>query len=252
MTRRQPENHPTRSSILTIVAVGLALSGCLTPSAKETKATPPAALSKVPGTEQVRLTLSKDAAKRLDVTTAPVRRASRIGASRRYSGEVISVIANLDATIVRIEMPESDRKRILPQEPAIVLPLGREDHRNRIQARSVQDPTRYGLYPMPGTLYYETKTSAAALVVPQLVFVELALSGGEAQRVVPYSAVLYDPHGGEWVYTSPEPLVFVRQPIKIGSVVGDDVVLVDGPPEGTPVVTVGAAELYGAEFGVGK
>jgi hypothetical protein len=252
MTTRQPENRPTRSSVLTVVVVGLALSGSLAPNAKETKASPPATLSKVQGTDLVRLTLTPDAAKRLDITTAPVRRAARIGASRRYSGEVISVIANLDATIVRVELPESDRKRILPHEPAIVLPLGREDHRSRIRARPVEDPIRFGLYAMPGTMYYETKTSAAALVVPQLVFVELALSGGESKRVVPYSAVLYDPHGGEWVYTSPEPRVFVRQPIHIENVVGDDVVLVDGPPEGTAVVTVGAAELYGAEFGVGK
>ncbi len=32
---------------------------------------------------------------------------------------------------------------------------------------------------------------------------------------------------------------------------GDDVYVTDGPPAGTPIVVVGAAELYGTEKGVG-
>ena len=36
----------------------------------------------------------------------------------------------------------------------------------------------------------------------------------DKQRVViPYSAVLYDADGATWMYTSPKPLVFVRQDI---------------------------------------
>jgi hypothetical protein len=42
----------------------------------------------------------------------------------------------------------------------------------------------------------------------------------------------------------------VRQKISIDHVVGDSVMLHDGPPVGTEVVTVGAAEVYGTEFEV--
>jgi hypothetical protein len=42
----------------------------------------------------------------------------------------------------------------------------------------------------------------------------------------------------------------VRQKIVIDDVVGDSVMLFDGPPAGTEVVTVGAAEVYGSEFEV--
>ena len=72
------------------------------------------------------------------------------------------------------------------------------------------------------------------------------------QKVIPYAAVLYDVQGDAWTYVSPEPLVFVREPIVIDSIQGDRVVLSEGPDVGTAVVTVGAAELYGAELGVSK
>lgn len=76
---------------------------------------------------------------------------------------------------------------------------------------------------------------------------------GQAGRTaVPYSAVLYDAEGDTWVYTNPEHLVFVRTQIKVDKIEGDMAELLDGPPFGTSVVTVGLAELFGAETGVGE
>jgi hypothetical protein len=74
---------------------------------------------------------------------------------------------------------------------------------------------------------------------------------GMPRKIIPYAAVLYDAHGDAWTYTSPEPLRFVRYPISIDYIEGDMAVLTDGPPAGTAVVSVGAAELYGTEYGVG-
>lgn len=71
------------------------------------------------------------------------------------------------------------------------------------------------------------------------------------RRVVPYSSLIYDGHGATWVYTSPEPRTFVRHEVHVDYIEGDTVVLNDGPPVGTVVASVGVAELYGAEFGVG-
>ena len=75
--------------------------------------------------------------------------------------------------------------------------------------------------------------------------------GNATRRVVPYSALLYDAKGDTWVYTNPEPRTYVRERVTVDFIEGDQAVLSDGPPQGTPVVTVGAAELYGTEFGVG-
>ena len=72
------------------------------------------------------------------------------------------------------------------------------------------------------------------------------------RKVVPYAAVVYEPHGEASVYTNPGPLTFVRAPIKIDHIDGDVAVLSEGPAAGTAVVTVGVAELFGIEFGVGE
>ena len=66
--------------------------------------------------------------------------------------------------------------------------------------------------------------------------------------LVPYSAVVYDSDGGTWVYISPAALPFVRHRVIVDRIAGADAVLTRGPPAGTTVVTLGAAELFGTEF----
>jgi multidrug efflux pump subunit AcrA (membrane-fusion protein) len=78
---------------------------------------------------------------------------------------------------------------------------------------------------------------------------------GEVSRsgkrlVVPYEALLYDPEGNTHVYTSPKPLEYLRAPVEVIRIEGDRVLLSDGPPPGTKVVTVGATEVYGTELEV--
>jgi multidrug efflux pump subunit AcrA (membrane-fusion protein) len=75
---------------------------------------------------------------------------------------------------------------------------------------------------------------------------------GAQRLVVPYSAVIYDLEGATWIYISPEPLTYLREPVTVDHIEGDMAVLVDGPATGTEVVTVGVAELYGTDTGIGK
>lgn len=65
---------------------------------------------------------------------------------------------------------------------------------------------------------------------------------------IPYSALLYDAEGTTWVYTNPEPLVFMREPVTVERIEAGIVRLVSGPGVGVDIVTVGAAELLGAEL----
>ena len=67
-------------------------------------------------------------------------------------------------------------------------------------------------------------------------------------KIMPFAALIYDAEGNAYAYTAPEPLTFVRKEVEIDRVDGDSVVLSAGPPAGTKVVTVGAAEVYGTEF----
>ena len=70
------------------------------------------------------------------------------------------------------------------------------------------------------------------------------------RNVVPYAALIYDPEGKTYVYTSPKPLEYLREEVKVDRIEGDRVLLSRGPPAGTRVVTVGAAEVYGTELEV--
>ena len=75
---------------------------------------------------------------------------------------------------------------------------------------------------------------------------------GAQRLVIPYGALIYGVNGDTWMYINPEPLTYVREPITVDYIDGDMVVLADGPAISTEVVTVGAAELFGTDTGVGK
>jgi hypothetical protein len=86
----------------------------------------------------------------------------------------------------------------------------------------------------------------------QRVGVTLSLRGEEESLVVPWAAVLHDVQGGQWVYENTGPQIFVRRRVQIARVAGAAAVLTSGPKPGAKVVTDGAAELFGTEFGAGK
>jgi hypothetical protein len=104
------------------------------------------------------------------------------------------------------------------------------------------------LEPIKGTDVKRVKFTAEGA---KRVGLQMAQVRGDGQRkVVPYAAVIYDPEGNTFTYTSPELLVYVREKVKVDYVDGDRVVLSEGPSVGTEIVTVGAAEVYGTEFEV--
>jgi hypothetical protein len=73
-----------------------------------------------------------------------------------------------------------------------------------------------------------------------------------SEMTVPYAAVIYDTEGNTWVYTNPEPLTFVRAPIVIDRIEGDQAFLAEKLETSAPIVTVGVIEIYGTETGVSK
>ena len=64
-------------------------------------------------------------------------------------------------------------------------------------------------------------------------------------------ADLYDIYGGAWVYERLDATAFTRRRVEISYVRDGTAILSRGPARGTQVVTDGAAELFGSEFGVG-
>lgn len=85
------------------------------------------------------------------------------------------------------------------------------------------------------------------------VAVEIPTLDGKIESLVlPFSAVLHDIHGGQWVYEQTAPHTYTRRRIQVARLSGSEAVLASGPPVGTKVVTDGSAELFGTEFMTGK
>ncbi|MEO3933368.1 hypothetical protein WMO79_11205 [Micrococcaceae bacterium Sec7.4] len=81
---------------------------------------------------------------------------------------------------------------------------------------------------------------------------EPAAAGSGTDVLLPYASLLYDASGKTWVYTNPAPRVFERRAVTVTKVEAGVVTASEGPAVGTPVVTVGAVELFGTEFNTGK
>jgi hypothetical protein len=106
--------------------------------------------------------------------------------------------------------------------------------------------------PVDGVTGNPLEVTVSARAAERLGIQTTEVKGRPAGRTsVPYAAVLYDAHGDTWVYTTSGEHVFVRTQVRVDRIDGDVALLLDGPPSGTSVVTVGLAELYGAETGVG-
>jgi cobalt-zinc-cadmium efflux system membrane fusion protein len=169
------------------------------------------------------------------------------------AGQALFQLTDPSAMWVRVALNDSDLKKVDRQQPARVL-VGTAGDSAGLSAHVVATPSGEAAAGYAGgALYYDPDRKDHGLTLGKRVRVELPLIGTGAHRlVVPYQAVIYDLNGDSWVYTNPEPLIFVRAAVEIDYVEADLAVLAKSPPAGTAVVTIGAAELYGAEFGVGE
>jgi hypothetical protein len=190
----------------------------------------PARLEQIPGSNLPRVILTERAAQRIDVQTIRVTE-EQVRRTRTVGADVIVAPSGIGTVRVRLdvnELSEVDRS-----QSAQVRPIGRGVPDSILAAEPGAStlPTEQPYLIAPGH----------GLASGQRVLVDLVLSGGGQRAVIPYSALLYD-----------VTLSFVRQPIHIDYIEGDRALLLQGPTPGTNVVTVGVAQLYGAETGVGK
>lgn len=151
---------------------------------------------------------------------------------------------------VLVTLSPGEWGRLAKDKPARVLPLtmGEKSGKELLAMPSGRPPVEDTKRSML-TVYYVVPGKDHDLKLKSRMRVELQMSGdGDKQKVVPYSAVYYDAKGIPWVYVNSKPLAFERQRIGVERVVGDLAVLSEGPPVGTPVVTVGASLLYGSEI----
>ncbi len=164
------------------------------------------------------------------------------------AGAALAELVAVDQLWVRAPVDSGDLHQLVPAGAAMVAPLGARATEERSRARFIAGPPTAS--PSTGTVdrYYALDDGAPNFSPGQRVIMTLPLRANEHVRAVPYSAVLYDAHGSEWLYVQEGAGLYRRVRTEVLRRAGELAILGRGPAVGTRVVSVGAAEVFGAEF----
>lgn len=121
-----------------------------------------------------------------------------------------------------------------------------------LEGRRVEAPPTADPLAVTSDLYYEIANPNLQLRPGQRLSATLPLrTAGRKGLSVPLSAILYDVHGGSWLYVNDAPHVYRRQRVELAETSGSTAFLSRGVTPGLQVVIQGATELFGTEFGAG-
>ena len=166
-------------------------------------------------------------------------------------GDTLFTVLKTDRVWIRVPIYVGQWRDVDTTESASVSEFGANLQSESRVAHYVSAPPTANPDATTVDLYYELQNPQGTLYPGQKLAVTVPLRSRAKSIVVPFNAVLYDIHGGEWVYEQQEPLVFARRRVSVYYVDGPNAILATGPEPGRQVVTDGAAELFGTEFGVG-
>jgi len=161
-------------------------------------------------------------------------------------------VASLKPVWVRVPVYVGDLDKIDLQKDATVIPLGENQSEIFIHASPVHGPPLSDASSASADLFFEISNNKRLFRIGQKVRVSLLRKAPEESLVIPWSAILYDMNGGIWVYVKISPQVYSRRRVEVSHIVDDLIVLTRGVNAGDGVVTAGAVEIFGTEFGVGK
>lgn len=159
-------------------------------------------------------------------------------------------VAQVDTLWVRVPVYAGDVAGIDAAQPVVVSSLGGNGASR--PARRVVAPPRANASAASVDLFFELVDGGAAFRPGERVTVQLPLAAAADGLVIPDSALVYDIHGQPWVYEDLGRNIYARRRVEVARQVGDRAIISRGLSEGTKVVTVATAELFGVEFGVGK
>jgi hypothetical protein len=157
-----------------------------------------------------------------------------------------------DLLWLRVPIYAGDLDQVNQTAPARVSNLGQTTNSAARTARPLNIPFSGATASATVDLFYELNNADGALRAGSKVSVAIPLKGETETAVVPATAVIYDIHGGAWVYENTAPQTFTRRRVEVRHMSEIGAELARGPKPGVKVVTAGAAELFGTEFGTGK
>jgi membrane fusion protein, heavy metal efflux system len=166
------------------------------------------------------------------------------------AGSPLFAVSQVEGLWVRVSLYVGERSEIDLTQPATVKSLGTSSGA-AIVARRVEGPPTANAAAATADLFF-APIADASLRLGERVSVELPRRTTEQALAIPDAAVLYDLQGGTWVYESLGNHVYARRRIEIAGQSGQKVLVARGLRAGQKVVTDGAAELFGSEFGAGK
>lgn len=155
---------------------------------------------------------------------------------------------------VRVPVYVGELPSLQAEAPASVGVLGRTGKQPVFVGTPVVVPFSVTTNPLITELFFEVKADSGSgeLRPGTKVEVSLSLQGSEESLVAPAAGILYDIHGNTWVYEAMGAQAYTRRRVEVRRIVGANAILARGPQPGAKIVTDGAAELFGTEFGAGK
>jgi len=166
------------------------------------------------------------------------------------SGTTLFEVRRMDPLWIRVPVYSGDLARLVTSARVKVRPINADTSTQGSEAAPVEAPPSADPASSTSDLYYRIGNTGQRLRPGERVSVSIPEREQTVCLQVPFAAILYDMNGGSWVYEQVEPRVFTRHRVTVANVVDSTACLASGIPEGTAVVTDGAMELFGTEFGV--
>jgi membrane fusion protein, heavy metal efflux system len=173
-------------------------------------------------------------------------------------GEVVAAGAPLfevmkyDPVWVKVPVYAGETGQLALDANAEVVPLNTDEKSRGYTAKPIAAPPTATPLASTVDLYYELANSEGRLRPGERMTARVKLQGASDQRVVPWSAVVHDINGGTWVYEKTAEHTYVRRRVQVRYVVDEMAMMDGGPAAGAKIVTAGAVELFGTEFGFAK
>jgi RND family efflux transporter MFP subunit len=168
------------------------------------------------------------------------------------SGGSLFEIVDLRTLWVRVPIPVGDLDELARDQPAKVGLLTAPPTAVLRPAKPIAAPPTASALSGTVDLYFELSNGDGTIVPGQRLGVTLTLRGTRAALTIPTSAVVYDVHGGSWIYERTAPLTYARRRVTVEYVVEGTASLGAGGSAGAPIVVEGALELFAAETGFVK
>ena len=166
-------------------------------------------------------------------------------------GTLLAEIAGVDTIWIRVPIYAGELAQLDTAAAAEVRPINATTGSALLLAVPVTAPPTANALSVSADLYYQAP-NRAGLRPGESVNAAIALRGAHQFLAIPWSAVVHDYQGGAWVYTRTAPQTYARRRVQIRQVENRTAFLSHGLEPGARVVTAGAAELFGTEFGPGK